>query len=300
MKIVILGTAGMCPTKERNVSASLIWYDGEGILFDCGEGTQRQMLHAGMNRNCVTKICLSHWHADHVAGVLPYIQTLADRTRKVILDVYGPKETKKRLDMLLQATYFDNAITIRVHEFDCPKKTIICDTPKYYIEAINCDHSVPTLAFNFVEKDRRRINTKAIEKLQIPQGPILAQFTSGKDVLVGKKTIKADDVTYTVYGKKISIILDTALTSALVDFASQATLLICEATFDEMNEEKASDYKHLTSTQAAQLASMANVEKLVLTHISQRYKSTADLLEHAKTVFDQTTVAHDLMQITLK
>jgi ribonuclease Z len=300
MKVVILGTAGMCPTKERNVSASLVWYDGEGILFDCGEGTQRQMLHADMNRNCVTKICISHWHADHVAGILPYIQTLADRTRTVILDVYGPKETKKRLDMLLQATYFDNSITIRVHEFDCPKKTIVCETPKYYIEAINCDHSVPTLAYNFVEKDRRRIQTKAIEKLGIQHGPLLAEFTQGKDVVINKKTIKAQDVTYVVHGKKISIILDTALTPALIDFATNATLLVCEATFDATNEEKASDYKHLTSTQAAQLASMANVEKLVLTHISQRYKTTTELLEHAKMVFENTSVAHDLLQITYK
>jgi ribonuclease Z len=290
----------MVPTKERNVSGIHIFYDGEGILFDCGEGTQRQMAMADLNRKAVQKIFITHWHADHVGGLLPLIQTISDHGRDVSIDIYGPKETKKRVEHLLAATYFDPALTITVHEVDPKHKvTTICTTDKYRIDAVSLDHGVPTIGFAFIEHDRRRMNTAKMTKLGLKPGPVLSKFQAGEDVKVDGKLIKADDVTYIVPGKKFTYVPDTMFCQSAIDLAKDADLLVAESTYCADQEDKAHDHKHLTSTQTAQIAAMSGAKKLVLTHVSQRYKNPAQLLDEAKAVFPDAQIGFDLMKIKM-
>ncbi|HLP79888.1 MAG TPA: ribonuclease Z [Acidobacteriota bacterium] len=300
VQITLLGTSCMVPTKERNVSGLYVDYQGQGILMDCGEGTQRQMNIAGINRHDVKVICLSHWHADHVAGVLGLIQTLSGRDSPSKLIVIGPVETKKRLDLLLSATYFDQRIAIDVIELehsDVPKKAH--ETSQYYIEYISLDHGIPCVAFSFIEKDRRRIKTQLLPKYGLTDGPILARFQKGEDVEVNGKLIKADEITTIVTGKKITYVPDTGMCKQAVDISTNADLLIAESTYAADEEDKAEKYNHLTSAQAAQIATMSNSKRLVLTHVSQRYKSPADLIDDAKAIFAQTELGFDFMQIKL-
>jgi ribonuclease Z len=277
-----------------------LFYDGEGILFDCGEGSQRQLSFAGINRNDIKKILITHWHADHVGGLLPIIQSMSDPNRKVTVDIYGPVETKVRLQHLLDATYFDQKLTINVHEMEPTKKcVVICDEAAYQIMAVSVEHSIPTIAYASVEKDRRRIKVAVAQKLDIQPGPIMADFVAGKDVKIKGKLVKSDEITTIVSGKKLTYIMDTAFCNQAVDLARDSDLLVCEATYEKDQEEKANEHKHLTSEQAAQIAALSNSKKLLLTHVSQRYKTMNALLEQAKDVFSDTELGYDLMSVKI-
>jgi len=299
-KLTLLGTSCMVPTKERNVSGNYIEFQGEGLLFDCGEGTQRQMNIAGINRNSVKHIFLSHWHADHVAGILGLIQTIGNKESNPTLHIYGPKETKKRVDHLMAATIFDQQVDLQIHEFeDLQEPTVICDEKKYQVLAISLHHGVPCLGFKFIEKDRRRMLLTQLKKRGIEPGPVLSELQEGRDIEHNGEVVKADDVTKIVEGKSIAYIADTHFCQQAVDIAKDATVLLCEATYTLDHEANADKHNHLTSQQAGQIAAMANCEKLVLTHLSQRYKNPADILEQAQVIFDNVELGFDFMSVKL-
>jgi len=299
MKITILGTSSMVPTKERNVTAFHLDYNGEGLLFDCGEGTQRQMNIAGINRMNVRKIFITHWHADHTAGLLGLIQTLSNHDIRPKIDLYGPVESKKRVQHMLDSTYFDMQLELTIHEIEAKKQTVICDTEHYTVEALELEHGIPCLGFRFTQKDKRRIKVKEIEKLGISPGPILAQFQRGESVTIKGKKIEADDVTTIVRGKVLTYIPDTAFCQNAITLACESDLIISEATYAQKHEELAHNYNHMTSTQAAQIAALSNSKRLVLLHLSQRYKTYAELLEDAQAVFPASEVAFDFLEIKL-
>ncbi len=301
MKITLLGTSCMVPTKERNVSATYLEYNGQGILFDCGEGTQRQMSMAGISRHDTKRIFITHWHADHTAGLVGMLQTMSNVEKEhVEVDIYGPLGTAQRLQSFLDATVSEQDIEIRVHELEPASKiSVACETPSYTIEYISLEHTTPCVGYRFVEKDRLRIKVNEIEKLGIPQGPLLGKLQDGKDIEWKKKKVKSADVTYLVAGKTFAYIVDTAFCPQAIELAKNADLLVAEATFTKGQEEKAIASKHMTSTQSAQVAAMADVKKLVLTHISQRYKNPADIIEEAKDIFPDTQIGFDLMTIKL-
>jgi ribonuclease Z len=295
-----LGTSSMVPTKERNVSGIYLEYEGEGILIDCGEGTQRQMNIAGINRNKVKKVLLSHWHADHMAGLLGLIQTIGNKDKDVHLDVYGPRGSVEYFGHMMKSSVFDQQLDIVVHEAKAKKPELICSTSRYEIWAVELEHGIPTLGFAFIEKDRRRMKVKRLEEMGIPPGPIYAKLQAGKDVEHRGKMIKSTDVTTIVHGKKIAFIADTAFCPQAVELAKEADVMIAEATFAASEEEKAHQYNHMTAGQSAQLASLANAKKLYLTHFSQRYTSLADIREEAQAVFPDTELASDFKVVKLK
>lgn len=286
----------MVPTKERNHSAVLITYKSEGILIDCGEGTQRQMKIAGIRPTKVTKILISHWHGDHVLGLPGLIQTLAAGEYNKKLRIYGPKGTKEHFNYMNKAFVPENRLSIEVKEV---REGKFFDSKDFYLEAAELKHGIPCLGYSFVEKDRRRINVSKIKKLGMKEGPLLGKLQQGKSVKWRNKTIKPDDVTYIVKGKKISFIADTLLCDECIKLAENADLLICEATFASELEEKAHKYRHMTAKQAGLIANRAGAKKLVLTHFSQRYKNTQEVEEDARDVFDNVVSAQDFMRIRL-
>jgi len=295
----------MVPTKERNVSGIFLSHKNKGILIDCGEGTQRQMNIAGINRNKVNYILLSHWHGDHVSGLIGLIQTLGNQNalneERPVIHIYGPRETEMRIENLLKTCIFENKLKLEVHEItpETDKPIIILDTEEFHIQAANLDHSVPCLGYSFIEKDIRKINLTDAKKLGIPEGPLLGKLQQGETIIYHEKTITPDMVSTTRPGKKISFILDTALCAGAQNLAENADLLICEASFASRLDEKAENSKHLTAKNAALIANNANAKKLILTHISQRYKTGEEVLEDAKDIFSEVEVAYDLMKIKI-
>ena len=299
MELIFLGTSAMIPTKERNHSALLIKYNGEGILVDCGEGTQRQLKIAEESATKITKILISHWHGDHVLGLPELLQTLSAleyATKERILEIYGPKGTKKQIDLMIQAFPFDNKLKMSIKEIS---SGVFLKTEEFEMHAHQLDHSVPSLGFVFQEKDKRRIDLAKTKKLGIPEGPLLGKLQENKAIVWKKKKVQPKDVTYVVAGKKIGIIADTGQCKACLDIAEEADCLICEATYMEKEAEKAEAYKHLTIKQAALIAHTSNVKKLILTHFSARYKDLSEQEDEAKSVFPTVILAYDGMKVTI-
>lgn len=298
-ELTFLGTSAMVPTKERNVQAVFLKYDTEGILFDCGEGTQRQMNIAGINRFSVTRIFISHWHGDHVAGLVGLIQTLGKTEEAVSLDIHGPLGTKERMHHLLRSCVFDQRVALQIFEHSPRKPTVVCETSEWKVCAAPMNHTTPTIGYAFIETDRRRIKMSILKKMGVPEGPHLQQLQKGNSITHNGKKIDVDAVTELVPGKKIVIIPDTAPCSGALELAQDADVLISEATYSSVHAEKAEQHLHMTGAQAAMLANQANAKKLILTHFSQRYPSVKEIEEDAKTYFPGVVCAHDFMHVKL-
>jgi len=294
MQITVLGTSCMMPTKERNPSAVFLKFKGEGILFDCGEGTQRQMKIANLSLADVTRICISHWHGDHVLGLPGLLLTIASLNLNRAIDIYGPKGSKRSFQRMFGGIEFETKFNIRIHEVE---KGIILDKDDFFIECLQMEHRVPCVGFAFQEKDRRRIKVSMVRKLGIPDGPLLGKLQRGESVTVDGKTVTSDEATTIVEGKRIAIITDTVLTENCIKLAENADVLICDSTYASKLKDKAMEHGHLTALEAGQIASRAGAKKLVLTHFSARYKDTTELEEDARTAFDNVVSAYDLMKI---
>ncbi|MCB9358519.1 ribonuclease Z [Candidatus Woesearchaeota archaeon] len=302
IQLTLLGTSCMVPTKERNVTSFFLDFNGEGILVDCGEGTQRQMNIANINRNKVKKILISHWHGDHVAGMLGLIQTISNNTEGTTIEIFGPKETKKRFEMLMNSTYFGNIsrLNLKITEIipkDKDKLETFYESPNYYLQAISLDHGIPTLGYRFVEKDKRRISTSKTSKLGIPEGPLLGKLQDGRSIEFKGKSYSSDELTYLVPGKVIAFIMDTAYVKNTIILAQDADVVISEATYLDKHVDKADQYKHMSVKQAAQIAHEANAKKLVMTHFSQRYSDVSELEEEARDIFPESYAGFDFMKI---
>lgn len=294
MEILMLGTASMVPTKERNHMAILLYHEKDSVLFDCGEGTQRQMKIAGVDINRINKIFITHWHGDHVLGLPGIIQTLGAQNYDKTLHIYGPEGTKKHFEHMMKAFEFDNRINMEVHEVS---EGEIYKSEEYNIYCMKMTHKVPTIGFSLTENPKRKMRLDVMKKLGIPKGALWNRLQKGQKVKFEGKETSPEETTRLVEGKKISYVPDTLYCDNAVKLSKDSDLLICESTFSSEKEEKAEEYDHLTAKEAAQIASRANVKKLILTHFSQRYKTTKDLEEEAKTYFINTKASYDFMKI---
>ncbi|MBW2996121.1 ribonuclease Z [Candidatus Woesearchaeota archaeon] len=295
MQLIFLGTSCAKPTKERNHSAIFLSYGSDGILFDCGEGTQRQLTIAGIKPPKISKVLISHWHGDHVLGLPGLIQTLGISEYNKTLKIYGPKGTKEYFNHMMQSTEFEERIKVEYIEVEGK----FYSGAKYSIEAERIAHKTPTNGYRFIEKDKTRIDLSAVKKLGIPEGPLLGQLQEGKSIRFKGKEISPKDTTYSVKGKIITYIPDSVPSKNSLKLAQDADLLICESTYSSKLEEKAEKYQHMTSKQAGLIANQANVKKLILTHFSTRYKNTLELEEDARSVFDNVIAAEDFMKVSL-
>ena len=296
MQLTFLGTSSMVPTKERNQIAVFLSYGAEGILFDCGEGTQRQFKIAGISLQKVTKILLSHWHGDHVLGLPGLMQTLSSTDYNGTLEIYGPSGTKKRMEKMFEAFVFDKKLDFKVEEIKSGK---FFENNDFEIESYELEHGIETLGFKFMEKDKRKVDMKKIKKLGIPEGPLIGKLQQGHSIEHNGKKINPEDVTDIEQGKKIAYVTDTILCKGCYETAQDADILICEATYASKLIDKSEAYGHMTAKQAGQLANKANAKQLILIHFSARYKNTQELEEDARNVFDNVICAKDFMSIDL-
>ena len=293
IKVTFLGTSDAIPSATRNHTSMLLDYNGEHILVDCGEGTQRQLRKAKINPCKITKILITHWHGDHVLGLPGLFQTLALSGYKKTLSIYGPKGTKKFIQEMLKVFVFVNKFPMKV--FEIKKEGKFFETPGFYLESKKMIHGPHCNAYNFVKKGKLRIDKKKLKKSKLPHGPLLGRLKQGKNISYKGKRYLAKNFTYGETDKKISFVLDTGLNKKIIPFVKDADLLISESSFGAELERRAKEYKHLTSKQAATIAKKAKVKKLVLTHISQRYsKNPKKILGEAKKIFKNSILAKDL------
>jgi ribonuclease Z len=294
-EIIFLGTSCMQPTKNRNHSSFVLKYKSENIMFDCGEGTQRQMRIAGLKPAKISRLLISHWHGDHVFGIPGLMSTMgADQFAKKLY-IYGPKGSKKYLEHLFKSFAAKDIID---HEIKEVFSGVFFENDDFKIEAHPLKHSALCIGFSFIQKDKLRINVSKAEKLKL-SGPILGELQKGQDVMVKGKLLKSSEITYPVVGKKISYIADTSICDGANALARDADLLISEGTHLSELGEKIEKYMHLTVKDAALIASENNSKKLVITHISPRYKDTSEIIAEAKTYFDNTVVAEDFMKFKI-
>lgn len=294
MQITIMGTSSMVPTKERNQVGVFVRTASEGILIDCGEGMQRQFKIAGVSITDITKILISHWHGDHTLGLPGLIQSLSASDYSRTLEIYGPKETKKRIEKMFEVFVFDRKIELKVVEI---AKEVFFENDVLRLEAMKLEHGIETLGFNVIEKGRRKMNIEAIKKLKIPTGPLLGKLQKNEAIILDGRRITPEQATYAENDKKLSYATDTALCGNCYKLAENADLLICEATYASKLMDKSEKYGHMTAKQAGMMASKANAKELILIHFSARYKNTLELEEDARDVFDNARCAKDFMKI---
>jgi ribonuclease Z len=274
----------------------LLTYKSEGILVDCGEGTQRQMKIAGIPLTKVTKILITHWHGDHVLGLPGLIQSLGASEYHKTLEIYGPLGTRKHLSSLLGGIEFDFRIKVKVVEVE---KGLFFENKDFTLECLPLVHRVRCVAYAFVEQPRRKIHMDKVKQLGIPEGPLVGELQDGHTIVWKGKKVVPEDVSSVVKGRKIAFILDTLLTDNCFRIAQDADALVCESSYARDLKDKAQEYKHLTAEDAGLIASKANVKKLVLCHFSARYKNTLQIEEDARTMFDNVVCANDFMRLTL-
>lgn len=290
IKIIFLGTSAAVPSASRNPSSILLQYKDENILIDCAEGTQRQMRKAKLNPCKINKILVTHWHGDHVFGMPALFQTMVLSGYNRQMKVFGPKHTKYFMKNFVN-------VFVPVLKFNADVNEVsgkFFETNDFYLEAESMKHGIPTNAYNFVIKDKLRIDKKKLAKAKLPAGRHLSDLAKGKDITYKGKNYKAKDFLYGEKGKKISFVLDTLDNKRIVPFVKGANFLICESSFGSDLKDLAKEHLHLTADQCGMIAKKAKVGKLLLTHISQRYEmDVKSLLKDAKKNFKNVEIMKD-------
>ena len=300
LRVVFLGTAGSIPTLQRGLPAIAVQRKGELILFDCGEGVQRQMIRAGIGFHRKTKVFITHMHGDHVLGLPGLFQTMSLLDRKRKLDVYGPSGIGAFVEATQRTVQFTQTFPIEVFEIE--DAGAVCKEREYKVHAIWVDHVIPSLAYALTEKPRPgKFYPEKARSLEVPEGPFWSKLQHGSAVeLPNGRIVKPEEVLGSPRpGRKIVYTGDTRSIKNLAEFAENADLLIHDATFDDELWERAREDGHSTPGQAAETARMAKAKRLVLTHISARYKESSLLLEQAKKVFPRVDLAEDFVRIDL-
>jgi ribonuclease Z len=299
LRITFLGTGGSLPTRNRNPSAVIVNREGELILFDCGEGTQQQMMRAKTGMMSMSSIFISHFHADHFLGIPGLIQTMSFLGRKEPLTIYGPEGTGEFTELFKALGYFNLKYEIRGVEL---KPGDVVEGEGYLIRALKTEHSIPSLGYALVETPRPgRFNREKAVELGVPPGPLFAKLQKGNPVEVGGRLVRPEEVMGTPRpGRTIVYTGDTRPCEAVLEASRDADLLIHDGSFADEMADWAEESMHSTAGEVAALAKEAGVRKLVLTHISSRYTDDAEpILKDSKNVFENVIVAEDLMELEI-
>ena len=303
LSVTFLGTSAARPTVERNVSAMALVREGETLLFECGEGTQRQMMRYGVSF-ALSEIFFTHFHADHFLGVIGLVRTLGLQARPEPMTLYGPRGAKKLLAQAMQLGVERVPFEIEIVEVK-PGETI-GERGKgkgegYDISVFATEHGGGSVGYALREHERRgRFDAEKARAAGIPEGPLWGKLTRGETIELpdGRPLTPDAFVGPKRPGRVIVFTGDTRPCAAVVDAAHGADLLIHEATFGEEEKERAKETGHSTAREAAQVALAAKATRLVLSHVSARYSISADeLVKEAREVFKETVVAKDGLTI---
>ncbi len=301
MKVVFLGTGGTIPTEKRKHPTLALTREGEVFLFDCGEGAQTQIFKARLGIAPIRVILVSHLHGDHVLGIPGLLMTMTQSNRSQPLSIIGPAGVSKWIRHICEDLTFHTSFEIEVKEVG-PEPVLV--SSQYQIDAFPLEHGIPTLGYRFQEAERPgRFRVGEATRLGVPKGPLWGQLQAGHSVkLKGGDEVHPQQVLGPPRpGLKIVYAVDSRPCEETVQAASGADLLIHDGMFLSEDVEKAKARGHSTATEAAQLAFRAKAKRLVLTHVSPRYRGESNrFLKQACKVFPQTIIAEDFMEIELR
>lgn len=290
--ITVLGTSSQAPTRTRNHGAYLLRWNLEGLLFDPGEGTQRQFIFADIAPPTVNRIFISHFHGDHCLGLGSMLMRLnLDRVNHPI-HCYYPASGKKYFDRLRFGTIYHE--TIEVIEHPVSEAGVVEDNEHFRIEAAFLEHGpVDNLGWRITEPDRRKYCKEKLQSFGI-RGPAVKQLEREGFIEINGQRITLDEVSWIHKGDSLAVVIDTVPCKAAQHLAHGAKLLICESTYIDEHRDLARKHNHMTAKQAATLAKEAGVEYLILTHFSARYQDTSVFQEEAQKVFPNVWLGEDL------
>jgi ribonuclease Z len=297
LDVVFLGTSGSAPTAQRGLSATLVRRGGERLLFDCGEGTQRQLLRCDVGLVELEEIFLTHYHADHYLGLPGMLKTFSLRGRELPLTIYGPRGLEQLLATLRRVF---GRLPFPLHTVELGSGDRL-EREGYRLETFAVDHGVPAVGYALVEGERPgRFHPEAADRLGVPDGPERGILQSGEPVeLPGGRVVRPEDVLGPPRtGRKIVLSGDTAPAATVVEAAVGADLLVHEATFLADEAERAKETLHATAGGAALVAREAGVKLLALTHLSTRYFGH-QVVEEARQLFPDTVVPRDFDLVEL-
>lgn len=287
-ELIVLGTSSQVPTRYRNHNGYLLRWDEEGLLFDPGEGSQRQMIYADVTVTQVTKILISHFHGDHCLGLAGLSQRISlDRVPHEI-EVHYPASGQLFFERLRHASIYHDVSKI------APKpirgEGVIHGDKKLEISARRLDHAVETYGYRLREHDGRTMLPEKLAAAGVT-GPQIKELIKHGSFVVDDRTVLLDDVSLFKKGQTFAFVMDTRICDNAVALAEGADLLVCESTYLSSEAREAHDHGHMTAHEAGIVARDAGARKLVLTHFSQRYGSTKPFVEQARAVFDGDVIA---------
>lgn len=309
MQLQFLGTGAGQPAKGRNVSSlvlKLLDEINEVWMFDCGEGTQRQILETTIKPRKVSKIFITHLHGDHVLGLPGFLSSRAFQSseEQTDIEIYGPKGIKSYVMSSLRVTGSRLPYRIHFHEFEGDSLGKIMETDKFEVYAEELNHSIFCVGYRVIQKDLEgSLDADALKAAGVPFGPLFGKIKNGQDVVLedGTKITAKDFISEPKKGKVITILGDTRKTDASIRLGLGADVMIHESTYGKGDEKLAKSHGHSTNMQAAQVAKAAGAKRLLLNHISPRFlaKDCRQLERDAAKTFENVKVVFDLDEVEI-
>jgi ribonuclease Z len=298
--LFVLGTASQVPTRQRNHNGYFLRWDGEGFLFDPGEGTQRQLTLAGIPATAIHHICITHFHGDHCLGLPGILQRLAMDQCEHDVHIYYPESGQVYFERLRKATISRSEPGVVAHPIatDANGTSEALSNNRYALLTAGLDHTVPALGYRLQEHTGKRFLSNRLDAAGV-RGPMVGELERNGSVEVGGRTVRLDEVTVPRPGSVFAFVMDTRPCAGADALARDADLLLMEATYTNENEDMAVEYGHSTAADAARTARNAGGRRLAITHFSQRYADVATHLEEAAAIFPQVTALKDLDRIVI-
>jgi ribonuclease Z len=289
-ELVALGTSSQVPTRYRNHNGYLLRWDAEGLLFDPGEGTQRQMIYADVTATAITRILITHFHGDHCLGLAGMSQRISlDRVPHPV-HVYFPQSGRVYYDRLRRASIYHDVAEVVPHGITEPG--VIHEDARVRLHARRLDHGVETFGYRWEEKDKVAMQPEKLAEAGI-RGPAIGELQRKGRLTIGDHTFRVEDFSVPRLGQKVAFVMDTRFCEEAIALAEGVDMLVCESTYLSSEAREAHDHGHMTAAQAATIAKEAGARQLVLTHFSQRYTSTQPFVDEAAAIFPHVVAARD-------
>jgi ribonuclease Z len=304
MRIVLLGTSSAVPTLTRGLSATAVVREGDVFLFDCGEGTQVQLMRSSVKRSRIHSIFIGHLHGDHLYGIAGLLSTMHLDGREDPLNVFGPEGLRYYLNASFRTSELQFRFPFQVQEFPRGFRGRVLEGPEFYVDALPLDHSIFCLGWRLQEKTKPgTFNLEQAEALGIPRGPLYGKLQHGENITLSDGRVITPGMVLGPPrpGKSVVYCLDTQFTPRSIELAGGCTALIHETTFGSEAVDMARERKHSTMEDAARVAKEAGAEKLIATHFSSRYdgRQIVKIGDEARRLFENITVGRDLLELEI-
>jgi len=289
-EFVVFGTASQVPTRQRNHNGYFLRWDGEGFLFDPGEGTQLHMIHADVRASEVTRVCITHFHGDHCLGLAGVSQLISLDGASQLVRAYYPASGEVYYERLRHASIYQDVGRWETHPIAGGGE--LERTPDWTLSALPLDHRVETFGYRLQETDQRTMMPERLAALGI-EGPAIRALMDAGRLRVGGRDVTLAEVSAPRHGQSLAFVMDTRMCDAAIELARDVDMLVCESTYLSADADRAHAHGHLTAAEAAVIARAASAKLLVLTHFSRRYPDVEAFIAEAKPVFPHVIAARD-------